>query len=77
MKWPHLSKFNMAEAAIFEFNPCAHFRLNSCIQHRICNTPPSLVRIGQIVKELQKFFAIQDGGSHHLTQDGGKCHLDF
>ena len=29
----------MAAATIFNFNPCAHFRLNSCIQHRICNIP--------------------------------------
>ena len=29
----------MVAAVILEFNPCAHFRLNSCIQHRICNIP--------------------------------------
>ena len=29
-------------------------------------TPPSLVRIGQMVKKWQQFFEIHDGGSHHL-----------
>ena len=29
-------------------------------------SPPSMVRIAQIVKKLQKLFAIQDGGSRHI-----------
>ena len=32
----------------------------------VATSPPSLVRIGQIVKEVQKFFAIQDSGGRHL-----------
>ena len=33
--------------------------------NEFATSPPSLVRIGQIVKEMQKLFAIQDGGSRH------------
>ena len=57
----------MVAAAIFKLNPCARFRLNSFNLHRIGNIPTKFgENYGQIIKELQQFFAIQDGGSRHL-----------
>ena len=32
----------------------------------LATSSPNLVRIGQVLKKLLKFFAIQDGGSRHL-----------
>ena len=46
----------MAAAAIFEFNPCADFRLNSCIQHRTYNIPTQFGENRSNSKEIAKVF---------------------
>ena len=56
----------MAAAAIFEFNSCAHFRLDSCILHRLCNIPTKFGEMCQILRDSWMFFAIQDCGSRYL-----------